>query len=51
MFIKYGDRTDSCAIEKTAAICEACNEQKIIINGKLPAILCWMIHLTTANIR
>jgi len=35
MFVKYGDSTETFTIQKTAATCEICNQQKIIINEKL----------------
>jgi hypothetical protein len=35
MFVKYGDNTENFTIQKTATICESCNQQKIIINEKL----------------
>jgi hypothetical protein len=32
MFVKYGDSTESFAIQKTSVKCEICNQQKVIIN-------------------
>lgn len=34
MFVKYGDNTESLAIQKTSNTCNICGEQKIIINEK-----------------
>lgn len=34
MFVKYGDNTEGFAVQKTAARCEVCGEEKIIINQK-----------------
>lgn len=35
MFVKYGDNTESFAIQKTSNTCNTCGEQKITINEKL----------------
>ena len=35
MFVKYGDNTESFAIQKTSNTCNVCGEQKIMINEKL----------------
>ena len=35
MFVKYGDNTESIAIEKTANICNVCGENKLIVNEKI----------------
>ena len=35
MFVKYGDKTEPFAIQKTGNMCEVCNEQVISINDKL----------------
>lgn len=35
MFIKYGDKTESFAIEKTGSTCQKCGEQMLMVNKKL----------------